>query len=99
LPKLYNGKSKTFWFFAWEANKFGDPQTGSAVSTVPTAKVREGDLSEWRGLGANYQVYDPFSTVAVGQRPLPAVAGSGQHHPQEPAQPRRDEHHEGLAAA
>jgi hypothetical protein len=66
LPKVYNGKSKTFWFFAWEANKFGDPQTGSAVSTVPTAKVREGDLSEWLGLGANYQVYDPFSTVAIG---------------------------------
>lgn len=66
LPKAYNGKNKTFWFFAWEANKFGDPQTGSAVSTVPTAKVREGDLSEWRALGANYQVYDPFSTVSVG---------------------------------
>ena len=23
LPKLYNGRNKTFWFYNWEANKFG----------------------------------------------------------------------------
>ena len=65
IPGIYNGRSKTFWFFAYEGNKFGDPQTTGGTSTVPTEKVRNGDLSEWRALGERYQVYDPFSTVAL----------------------------------
>ncbi|MCL4796150.1 MAG: TonB-dependent receptor [Bryobacteraceae bacterium] len=65
IPGVYNGKNKSFWFFAFEGNKFGDPQVGQATSTVPTAKMRTGDLSEWRALGANYQIYDPFSTVTA----------------------------------
>jgi hypothetical protein len=60
LPKLYNGKNRTFWFYAWEANKFGNPQ--NFTSTVPTAKMRQGDLSELFALGSAYQVYNPFST-------------------------------------
>lgn len=78
IPGVYSGKNKTFWFFAWEANKFGDPQTGSAVSTVPTSKIREGDLSEWLALGSGYQVYDPFSTVALpnGRYQRTAIPGN-----------------------
>ncbi|HZO54461.1 MAG TPA: carboxypeptidase-like regulatory domain-containing protein [Bryobacteraceae bacterium] len=63
IPKVYNGKNKTFWFYSWEANLFGNPQ--SYTTTVPTDKMRNGDLSEYLGLGANYQVYDPFSTVTA----------------------------------
>jgi hypothetical protein len=63
LPKIYNGKNKTFWFYSWEANLFGNPQ--SYNTTVPTEKMRTGDLSEYLALGANYQVYDPFSTVTA----------------------------------
>ncbi|WP_238325877.1 TonB-dependent receptor [Bryobacter aggregatus] len=62
IPKIYNGKNKTFWFFGYEGNKFQDP-SNQAVSTVPTAKVRNGDLSDYLALGANYQVYDPATTV------------------------------------
>ncbi len=62
IPKLYNGKNKTFWFFGYEGNKFQDPGN-QAVSTVPTDKVRNGDLSDYLKLGANYQIYDPASTV------------------------------------
>jgi len=61
LPKLYNGKNRTFWFYAWEMNLFGDPQSHTA--TVPTAKMRQGDLSELLALGPSYQVYDPFTTT------------------------------------
>ncbi len=65
LPKLYNGKNKTFWFFTWEANKFGDPNVGgSMISTVPREAWRNGDLSDLLKLGANYQLYDP-ATIAV----------------------------------
>jgi hypothetical protein len=68
LPKLYNGKNRTFWFFAWEANKFGSAAGGSATSTVPTAKMRNGDFSEYLALGSTYQLYDPFTTVKQGDR-------------------------------
>ncbi len=66
LPRLYNGKNRSFWFFAYEANKFGDPQI--VTSTVPTAKMRGGDLSEYLARGAAFQVYDPRSTTLTGGR-------------------------------
>ena len=69
IPKLYNGKNKSFWFFAYEANKFGNPDSGGNItSTVPTAKMHDGDLSEYLALGAPYQVYDPRSTVLTNGR-------------------------------
>lgn len=68
LPKVYNGKNRTFWFFAWEANKFGSAAGGSATSTVPTAKMREGDFSEYLALGSTYQIYDPLTTTKQGDR-------------------------------
>jgi len=64
IPKLYNGTNKTFWFFTWEANKFGDPNVGASTSTVPRDAWRNGDLSDLLKLGSNYQVYDP-ATIAV----------------------------------
>ena len=64
IPKVYSGKNRTFWFYAFEANLFGDPN-GSATVTVPTAEMRRGDLSPLLRLNANNQVYDPFSTTAV----------------------------------
>lgn len=63
LPKLYNGKNKTFWFYNWEANKFGNPK--SFTNTVPTEAMRRGDLSALLALGSNYQVYDPATTTAA----------------------------------
>ncbi len=69
IPGLYNGKNKTFWFFAWEANKFGNPDSGGNItSTVPTAKMHTGDLSEYLALGAAYQIYDPKSTTLTNGR-------------------------------
>lgn len=66
IPKLYSGKNRTFWFYAIEANLFGDPNVGSQVSTVPTAQMRTGDFSQLLGIaGQNNQYYDPLSTVAV----------------------------------
>ena len=64
IPKVYSGKNRTFWFYAFEANLFGDPNA-SAIVTVPTAEMRRGDLSPLLRLSANNQVYDPFSTTAV----------------------------------
>jgi hypothetical protein len=70
IPKVYDGRNKTFWFFTWEANKFGDPNVGASTSTVP--------LEAWRG--GNFaglpQLYDP-TTIApapggrYSRQPLP----------------------------
>jgi hypothetical protein len=65
IPKVYNGKNKTFWHFTWEANKFGDPNVGASTSTVPREAWRNGDLSDLLRLGANYQVYDPSTIQAA----------------------------------
>ena len=61
IPKLYNGKNKTFWFHAFEENIFGVPQT--FVTAVPNAGARNGDLSYLAKLGTTYQIYDPFTAT------------------------------------
>jgi hypothetical protein len=60
LPKLYDGRNKTFWFYAWEANKWGVP--GNFTGTVPTEAQRRGDFSQLLSLGEEYQIYDPLTT-------------------------------------
>lgn len=64
LPKIYDGRNRTFWFYGYSGNKFGVPQ--SFVSTVPTEAMRKGDLLALLALGPQYQVYDPATTVAIG---------------------------------
>lgn len=61
LPKVYNGKNKTFFFFAYEHIK--STTIIGTVATVPTAAERMGDFSALLKLGPNYQLYDPFTRV------------------------------------
>ncbi len=63
LPKLYNGKNKTFWFYLWEANEI--KYSYDYTNTVPTAAMKRGDLSALLALGGTYQVYDPYTTTAI----------------------------------
>ena len=87
IPNVYNGKNRTFWFVAYEANKFGNPDSGGNItSTVPTAKMHAGDFSEYLALGATYQLYDPRSTTLTGGKyvrtPIPGnVIPSSQLDP------------------
>ena len=60
FPKLYNGKNKTFFFYGWEANKWGKPTAN--IGTVPTAAEKSGDFSALLALGSQYQIYDPLTT-------------------------------------
>jgi len=57
IPKVYNGKNRTFWFHAWEANKWGVPN--NFTGTVPTPAQRQGDFSGLLALGSSFQIYDP----------------------------------------
>lgn len=63
LPKLYNGKDKTFFFFDYEA--FRESTVASASYTVPTALERAGDFSKTvNAAGAAVIMYDPTTTRA-----------------------------------
>jgi hypothetical protein len=45
LPKLYNGRNKTFFFGSFEALRL--PKTQTYVNSVPTQAMRNGDLSAY----------------------------------------------------
>jgi hypothetical protein len=66
VPKLFNGRNKVFWFFAWEGLK--SPNLGPVTTTVPTAAERKGDFSALLAVGSQYQIYDPLSGAVSGSQ-------------------------------
>jgi hypothetical protein len=61
IPKVYNGKNRTFFTFAYEHIQSNTDL--SSILTVPTAAERGGDFSALLALGSSYQIYDPYSRV------------------------------------
>jgi len=61
IPKLYNGRNRTFFFWNWEATKF---ITNSTVRmSVPSAEMRAGDFRQLVDSQGRMEVlYDPFTT-------------------------------------
>jgi hypothetical protein len=59
IPKVYNGRDKTFFFFDYEA--FREAVGNPATFTVPTVLERNGDFSR-----STQRVYDPLNTVPNG---------------------------------
>jgi len=57
LPKLYNGKDRTFFHFTYEGLKDVFPEPG--LFTVPTQAQRNGDLSALLPLGI--RIFDPLT--------------------------------------
>jgi hypothetical protein len=62
IPKLYDGRDRTFWFFNYEGLRLRQGQ--SFAPSVPTARMRTGDLSEIPNT-----IYDPATTVPDPSRP------------------------------
>ena len=62
FPHLYNGKDKTFFFFAYEAWRFLEPSNN--LYTVPTAAEVSGDFSH--SLLPN-EIFDPATTTLNAQ--------------------------------
>lgn len=60
LPKLYDGRNKTFWMYGYEGIWSLDP-TPYVIEAVPSPAMRQGDFSELLALGSRYQIYDPYS--------------------------------------
>src|SRR5262245_19100575 len=70
IPKVYNGKNRTFFFFAFEGfrNRVGG---NDIILSVPTPEMYTGDFSKWvDASGKLIQIYDPATT-----RPNPAGTG------------------------
>lgn len=87
IPKLYNGRNKTFFFFNLEQWRLAQ-SSGGTFSTVPTQAYRQGNFSSaltGRNLGADplgnsileNMIYDPLSNQVVnGQTIRTAFPGN-----------------------
>jgi hypothetical protein len=63
IPKIYNGKNKTFFFFSYEGFRNRNGAT-NATATVPTPEMYNGDFSNWvNSSGRQIPIYDPTSQV------------------------------------
>ncbi|MDP2999992.1 MAG: TonB-dependent receptor [Bryobacterales bacterium] len=61
IPKVYNGKNKTFWFFSWETLR--QVQSNTLQFYVPTQAMRDGNMSGHQtGAGQAITIYDPWTT-------------------------------------
>lgn len=60
IPKVYNGREKTFWFGSWEGFRWRRGQT--AQNTVPVDAMRNGDFSMIPN-----RIYDPLTGVYDAQ--------------------------------
>lgn len=73
IPKVYNGKNKTFFFVDYEG--FRLRQGASYTETVPTLAERGGNLTALAAAqGVN--VYDPLTTCGSAAPGTPACVGS-----------------------
>lgn len=61
LPRLYNGRNRTFWMFGYQTHNRVRPQ--ATQYTVPTEAQRHGDFSLLLALGPQYQIYDPATAA------------------------------------
>src|SRR5262245_978665 len=61
LPRIYNGKDRTFWFAAYEGRQQASSST--AQYRVPTMAMRNGDFSSLRDAQNRLiTIYDPLTT-------------------------------------
>ena len=69
IPKVYNGKNKTFFLFGYEGIHDSRPRHDDTTNTVPTPAEHNGDFSALLAAGSQYTIYDP------GTRTGPNSAG------------------------
>jgi len=75
LPKLYNGKNRTFFFTAFEGRR---NRTASTItSTLPSDLEKQGDFSQtFNAAGVVRTIFNPFTT-----RPDPGRSGQSIRDP------------------
>lgn len=60
IPKLYNGRNRSFWFFDYDGGRQRRTTPSLTSVQVPSLKERTGDFSDWA-----YPIYDPSTTGSV----------------------------------
>ncbi len=78
IPKLYNGKDKTFFLFGYEGIRDSRPRFDAAAgSFVPTAAIANGDFSAYlpttgcTATSAAICIYDPLTRINTGTAASP----------------------------
>jgi hypothetical protein len=67
IPKLYNGKNRTFWLWGYEAIHEERPRNNcGSTCAVPTDAEWNGNFSAQLAYKPALQIYNPFSGVSTG---------------------------------
>jgi hypothetical protein len=78
IPKLYNGKDKTFFFAAYEGWRY--VQSASSTYISPTPAELNGDFSD--SAVGQYELFNPFTTTGTAAAGYTRqVLGDGYHIP------------------
>jgi hypothetical protein len=65
IPKVYNGKNRTFFMWGYEGIHDARPRYDSATTSVPTPEMKNGDFSALLKVGTSYQIFDPSTRRAA----------------------------------
>jgi Carboxypeptidase regulatory-like domain/TonB dependent receptor len=65
IPKVYDGRSKTFFMWGYEGLRDSRPRYDSSTNTVPSPAMLGGDFSSLLAVGSSYAIYDPATRVAA----------------------------------
>ncbi|MBM3728456.1 MAG: TonB-dependent receptor [Acidobacteria bacterium] len=75
LPKLYNGKNKTFWYFNYSRPRPSDI-VGNFVKTIPTARMRQGDYTAFPQKPRDPLNGQPFPNAVIPANRISPVAAN-----------------------
>lgn len=64
IPKLYDGRNKTFFMFGYEGIKESRPRN-NGTPTVATPQMKAGDFSSLLAYNSSFQIYNPLTRRAV----------------------------------
>ena len=91
IPKIYDGRNKTFLFFG-QGLYYARLGGAGGLQTVPRADFKTGNFSNFvDAAGAQIPIFDPADHAAGRQRQLRPHAVPGQYHSGQPHQPRLGE--------
>jgi len=68
IPKVYNGKNRTFVMFGYEGIHDSRPRYDSTTPQVPTPAMKNGDFSALLAINPQYQIYNPYTRRLVNGR-------------------------------
>jgi Carboxypeptidase regulatory-like domain/TonB dependent receptor len=81
IPKVYNGRNKTFFFFSYEGFRNRNGAT-NATATIPTPEMYSGDFSNWvSASGKQIPIYNPTNQVTNADGSVTRVQFPGNRVP------------------